>query len=224
MATNTPNYNLIKPAVNDPADQDLWGGYLNENFDTLDTTIKAVSDDADAALAAVTGLIPSGVIVPFAVAGAPTGWLACGGQAVSRTTYATLFAAIGTYYGSGDGSTTFNLPDLRGRVVAGLNTLGGSDANRLTVAGCGIEGDNLGAAGGSETHTLTEAQLAAHKHGVTYSQGASGALGQAIDASLIPYLQEPKVAFTGLGTSDTGGGQAHNNTQPTIVLNYIIKI
>jgi microcystin-dependent protein len=224
MATNTPNYDLIKPAVNDPADQDLWGGYLNENFDILDTTIKSVSDDADAALAAVTGLVPAGVIVPFAVAGAPTGWLACGGQAVSRTTYATLFAAIGTYYGSGDGSTTFNLPDLRGRVVAGLNTLGGADANRLTVAGCGIEGDNLGAAGGAETHSLTEAQNGTHSHAVTYSQGSSGGLGQTIDASLIPYQILPQVTLTAWGTASSGSGQAHNNTQPTIVLNYIIKI
>jgi microcystin-dependent protein len=224
MATNTPNYDLIKPAVNDPADQDLWGGYLNENFDILDTTIKSVSDDADAALASVTGLVPAGVIVPFAVAGSPTGWLACGGQAVSRTTYASLFTAIGTYYGSGDGSTTFNLPDLRGRVIAGLNTLGGADANRLTIAGSGIEGDNLGAAGGAETHTLTEAQIPAHNHDVTYSQGASGATGQTINAPLISYKVLPQVQLTGLDTANTGGGLAHNNTQPTIVLNYIIKI
>lgn len=216
MATNTTNYNLIKPAVNDPADQDLWGGYLNTNLDTLDTTIKAVSDDADAALAAVTGLIPAGVIVPFAIATAPTGWLACGGQAVSRTTYATLFAAIGTTFGSGDGSTTFNLPDLRGRVVAGLNTLGGSDANRLTVAGCGIEGDNLGAAGGTQTHTLTVSELPPHAHSLPSESGAGGG------SSVVDYRLD---AFNASGTTNsTGDGVAHNNTQPTIVLNYIIKI
>jgi len=216
MATNTPNYDLIKPAVNDPADQDLWGGYLNENFDTLDTAIKSVADDADAALAAIAaGLIPSGVIVPFAVAGAPAGWLACGGQAVSRTTYATLFTAIGTSYGSGDGSTTFNLPDLRGRVVAGLNTLGGSDANRLTVAGCGIEGDNLGAAGGLETHTLTVGQLPPHTHTLPAESGVGGG------ASVVDYRLDALNA-SGI-TNSTGDGLAHNNTEPTIVLNYIIK-
>ncbi|MEN6387166.1 MAG: tail fiber protein [Phycisphaerales bacterium] len=219
MATNTPNYDLIKPAVNDPADQDLWGTYWNENADILDSTIKAVSDDADAALAAVTGLVPAGVIVPYAVATAPTGWLACGGQAVSRTTYAALFTAIGTTFGSGDSSTTFNLPDLRGRVVAGLNTLGGSDANRLTVAGCGIEGDNLGAAGGTETHTLVTNEIPAHTHNFTVGGNAAGGNRTAIQGAATIEGANPASA----PIQNAGGGLAHNNTQPTIVLNYIIK-
>lgn len=64
-------------------------------------------------------LVPTGAVMAFAMNGAPTGWLAANGNAVSRTTYATLFAAIGTTYGVGNGSTTFNLPDLRGYFVRG---------------------------------------------------------------------------------------------------------
>ncbi|EHL69933.1 hypothetical protein HMPREF1032_02932, partial [Subdoligranulum sp. 4_3_54A2FAA] len=64
-------------------------------------------------------VMPVGCVIPFAGAAAPTGWLLCQGQAISRTTYAQLFSVIGTTYGSGDGKTTFNLPDMRGRVAVG---------------------------------------------------------------------------------------------------------
>lgn len=70
------------------------------------------------------GGAPSGVVLPFAGSTAPSGWLLCFGQAVSRTTYASLFAAIGTAFGVGDGSTTFNLPDMRGRVPGGKDDMG----------------------------------------------------------------------------------------------------
>jgi len=105
--------------------------------------------------------LPIGVVIPYAGAAAPAGWLLCFGQNVSRTTYAGLFAAIGTAHGAGDGSTTFGLPDLRGRVVAGKDDMGGTSANRITLS---LNGDILGAAGGAETHTITEAQLPAHAH------------------------------------------------------------
>ena len=98
---------------------------------------------------------PSGLIAPYAGSTAPSGWLLCGGQAVSRSTYATLFTAIGTTYGTGDGSTTFNLPDLRGRAPHGVDNMGGTAANRVTSGGSGITGTTLGAVGGTETHTLT---------------------------------------------------------------------
>lgn len=79
------------------------------------------------------GGIPAGAYLPFAGSTAPTGWLLCAGQAVSRTTYAALFAVVGTTYGIGDGSTTFNLPDLRGRVIAGKDDMNGTAANVLNV-------------------------------------------------------------------------------------------
>lgn len=87
--------------------------------------------------AAVAGLgtpsVPAGIMMPFAGTAAPSGWLLCYGQAVSRTTYATLFAAISTQFGIGDGSTTFNVPDMRGRVPAGKDDMGGTAAGVLNV-------------------------------------------------------------------------------------------
>lgn len=81
------------------------------------------------------GGTPPGAMMAYAGATAPAGWLLCYGQAVSRTTYSALFAVIGTAYGAGDGSSTFSLPDLRGRVPAGRDNMGGSAASRLTAAG-----------------------------------------------------------------------------------------
>lgn len=97
-----------------------------------------------------SGIIPPGVTLPYAGTSAPNGWLLCYGQAVSRTTYSGLFAAIGTTYGSGDGSTTFNLPDCRGRMIGGKDNMGGVAANRITAGVSGITGTTLGAVGGSE--------------------------------------------------------------------------
>lgn len=92
---------------------------------------------------------PAGIVMPFAGSVAPQGYLFCDGSAVSRSTYATLFAVIGTTYGAGDGSTTFNVPDISGRVVIGPSST-----------------HLLGSTGGSETVTLLEAELPAHAHEV----------------------------------------------------------
>lgn len=101
---------------------------------------------------------PVGSVTAFAGATAPASWLLCAGQAVSRTVYAPLFAVIGTTYGAGDGSTTFTIPDMRGRAVAGLDNMGGTDAGRLSIA------NTLGTTAGSETVTLTTAQIPSHNH------------------------------------------------------------
>jgi microcystin-dependent protein len=95
-------------------------------------------------------MCPVGMLAPFAGSSAPDGWLLCAGQAVSRSTYAALFAVVSTTYGSGDGSTTFNLPDLRGRTAVGKDDMGGSAANRVTAGISGIAGITLGAVGGNE--------------------------------------------------------------------------
>lgn len=93
------------------------------NIGTNAITESRISDGAvSAAKLAPGAAVPSGAIMPFAMNAAPTGWLAADGAAVNRTTFASLFAAIGTTYGDGDGSTTFNLPDLRGYFVRGSGT------------------------------------------------------------------------------------------------------
>lgn len=181
----------------------------------------------------------AGMLMPYGGATAPTGWVLCYGQAISRTTYADLYAVVGTTYGAGDGSTTFNVPDLRGRVVAGKDDMGGASANRLTSA---LNGDNLGAAGGSETHTLSTSQIPAHRHFVA----ANTALGSASSSvaavtsttQVSRQYQSPyggggeifSMSMVQTGTdatvgrsSSVGSSGSHNNTQPTFILSYIIK-
>jgi microcystin-dependent protein len=167
----------------------------------------------------VAEFMPIGGVLPYAGSSAPSGWLLCFGQAVSRATYAALFAIVGTTYGVGDGSTTFNLPDLRGRAVAGKDDMGGSAANRLTGTSGGVSGSNLGAAGGDQQHTLTEAQMPAHAHRMYFGTETpeSGSGDNAI--------KNPSAVSgsTSSLTTTVGGGGAHNNVQPTFILNYIIK-
>lgn len=134
----------------------------------------------------------------------PTGYLLEQGQAVSRTTYAGLFAAIGTRYGAGDGNSTFNLPDSRGRVSVGRGS--GQFAT-------------LGAKGGVENVTLTEGQMPQHSHDVqTTLVGVTGSASATIDNSGSAYT-----LVTNPGTGLRGGNQAHTNVQPYIVLNRAIK-
>jgi microcystin-dependent protein len=109
----------------------------------------------------------------------PRGWLWCAGQAVSRTTYSALFNAIGTAYGTGDGATTFNVPDLRGRTVVGLDDMGGSDASRLSSA------NTLGTAGGAETHST----LPDHTHSTPNHSHAAGSLAVASHSHSTPNHQ-----------------------------------
>ena len=123
---------------------------------------------------------------------------------------------------------------MRGRVIAGQDDMGGASANRLTDQTGGLNGDTLGGTGGSETHTLTTAQLASHTH--TFSDTDSHTVS--FPRTLIPGAANNSVNVDGSGqrhdegtltvsisgtTSSTGSGSAHNNVQPTIILNYIIK-
>lgn len=181
-----------------------------------------------------------GMMLDYAGATAPAGWLLCYGQAESRSTYASLFTAIGTIYGVGDGSTTFNLPDARGRVIAGKDDMGGTSANRLTGQTGGLNGDTLGATGGTETHTLTTAQMPSHGHtGTTSTDGSHthSVLGSSGDTTGFPWVEmggqnNNQNGTTGSSgshdhtftTANTGGGGAHNNVQPTLIANKIIKI
>jgi len=121
--------------------------------------------------------IPLGVALPYFGTTAPASAFALpSGQAISRSTYANLFSLFGTTYGTGDGSTTFNIPDLRGYLLAGKDDMGGSAANRITNAASGVDGVTLGATGGAQTITLSTAQMPVHAHGVsdpTHGHGVS---------------------------------------------------
>lgn len=226
--------------------------------------------------AAIESVKP-GTITSFAGSDAPTGWLLCYGQAVSRATYAALFTAIGTTYGAGDGSTTFVLPDMRGRVPGGKDDMGGTAAGRLSVTLTGtrsstangnitglsstaglsigmraigtgvganavitaitsatavtlsvnntatgsgsirfavVDGATLGAVGGSHVHALGIEQIPSHSHNYSNLGGSGGSsYSPGGESSAIePYT-----------TSSVGGGQAHPNVQPTIILNWVIK-
>lgn len=145
--------------------------------------------------------LPPGVIMAYGAAAAPTGWVLCDGASYLRTgEYAQLFAIIGTTFGSADG-THFNVPDLKGRVPVGKST--------------DTEFDNLAETGGEKTHQLTEAELAAHTHSIAAGSGAVGNsyLGKNSDNNSTP-----------VSTGSAGSNTAHNNLQPYLVVNYIIKL
>ena len=173
--------------------------------------------------------IPPGSVMDFAGSAAPSGWLLCYGQAVSRTTYSALFTAISTTYGAGDASTTFNLPDCRGRVSAGKDDMGGASANRLTDQSGGLNGDTLGDTGGAETHQLTSGENGPHGHPYLASSdnGTTSTTGGLV---LDTGNTSSKSAFTGTPSATAGeqiggdgDGDPHNNVQPTIIFNKIIK-
>jgi microcystin-dependent protein len=156
--------------------------------------------------------VPAGALVPYAGSTAPAGWLLCYGQAVSRTTYAALFSALGTTYGAGDGSTTFNLPDLEGRTVFGKDDMSGSAAGRLNNTG--IDGDTanpdgttLGATGGADRRNITRTGARDNE--------PTGTPLEEIATTIDGVSIEP--GPEGSGTFEVAA------TPPAIVLNYIIK-
>lgn len=130
------------------------------------------------------------------------GWLKCDGRAVSRITYADLFASIGISFGAGNGTTTFNLPDARGRVIGAIGT------------GAGLTARSLGASVGAETHTLTVGEIPAHTHSVTNAAYQSG--NNTLTTSDSSPGELDLVNTTTITSGSTGGGGAHNNMQPTL--------
>ncbi len=149
--------------------------------------------------------IPVGSITMFAGSQAPVGYLICDGSAVSRTTYQNLFAVIGTTYGAGDGETSFNLPDLRGRTPIGVGS-NDNDVHTFT----------LGNTGGEYEHTLTIGEMPEHDHELSHTYMPNGSTS--------------RWGVNGISTggdiettTSKGNNEAHNNVQPYLVLNYIIK-
>jgi phage-related tail fiber protein len=156
---------------------------------------------------------PSGAVSAFAGTTAPTGWLLCDGSEVSRVTYSTLFAAIGTSCGSGNGSTTFNIPDYRGRFLRGVDGIAGNDPDKATRSAMkpgGATGNNVGSV---QSHQVTS-----HRHG---GPGVSG---------INPADGRPTLAGHGVPTNETnrvywGTYEGGNETRPVNAgVNYIIKI
>lgn len=171
-------------------------------YQPLDTTLTNLSGlDTDGLINLIR---QPGEIQAFGHNSPAGNWLWCNGAAVSRTTYATLFAAIGTTWGAGDGSTTFNVPDLRRRTLVGS---GGTSTGTL--------GNAVGSTGGAETHTLSTSEMPNHVHvglGTTTVNLTSGGTGYGLGASGATQ-----------NTSSAGSGAAHNNIQPSAVVAYWIK-
>jgi len=203
------------------SEEERWYGDETERIrasQAIQNIINALSGEGELQVS-----IETGSIIDYAVSTAPAGWLLCDGSAVSRTTYEALFNLIGTTYGAGDGSTTFNVPDCRGRITAGLD----GSANRIV----GSQADAIGGVLGTETTTLSVAQIPAHRHkiqGVSSGSGFGTGLANArFRDGTINWAtnQEPSATYEMYVNNLTleGGGQAHSNLQPTIFLNKIIK-
>ena len=180
---------------------------------------------------------PVGTVIDYAGGTAPGGWLLCYGQAVSRTTYALLFTAIGTTWGVGDGVTTFNVPDLRGRGTYGKDDMGGSAASRITNSGSGIVGTTLGAVGGGQSMTLSQANLPnyaltvtdpGHTHtltnGTNQLQFTSGSGSQGINPGInaTPQTITVNSNTTGITVNSGGSGTAAASMNPAAIMNKII--
>jgi microcystin-dependent protein len=192
--------------------------------------------NADPSFQTLPQSVPTGVIVSFGGSSAPSGYLACDGSAVSRTTFVALFGVVGTTYGAGDGSTTFNVPDLRGRVPAGFDS--GNATGRLTAnTPQGVSASSLGNAGGEQSHSLTTAELAVHNHGITdpghshtidngndnFASQNNGGGGSSVNNGNFGAFHTTDKATSGISINNAGSGNVHNNMQPTLVVTYIIK-
>lgn len=224
MPAFTSFLNLYKPGGGSSGtitpDETVDIDRLNNNSDLIDSWAAGVAS-------ALSSLLPTGSVIPFGGDSAPTGWLIADGAEVSRSTYSDLFAVVGTKFGAGNGTTTFNVPNLKGRVIAG------KDASQT-------EFDTVGKSGGAKTHSLTSAENGSHTHtqaahnhyidGPTGGQlsGYSGA-GSGSGAGYTPWFgggfgaQPAGVSSVAPTINSSGSGAPHNNLQPYLTMNYLIK-
>ncbi len=211
-------------------------GQLNMNGFKVSGASDGVAATDLATVGQVQSALPIGSLVDYAGANAPDGWVLCYGQAISRTAYPSLFSVIGTIYGVGDNATTFNVPDCRGRIIAGKDDMGGTSSNRLSSFWSTLA-TTIGGAFGTASHVLTEAQIPSHVHSGTtvlggahshqISVGGAGA-GGVITANGNSITSTGSTLTGGdhahsFTTNATGGGSSHTNTQPTLIMNKMIK-
>jgi len=181
--------------------EDAWSGTEQEVYDAIESVRKIIAAFDDAANQGVCDVVAFivGELRSFAFSSLPDGWLACDGAAVSRTTYADLFTAIGTTFGVGNGTTTFNVPDLRGRSQIG------------TGQGSGLTSRALAASGGEESHILTTPEIPSHAHSEHIATSTSGAGST--------WVQADRTGGTGaLASALAGGGGSHNNMPPFLAV------
>lgn len=188
--------------------------------------------------AAIT--FPIGACMAYGGSSAPAAWTLAFGQPISRTTFAGLFAVYGTTYGTGDGSTTFNMPDLRGRLVAGLDNMGGTPANRVTNTTMTPNGNTSGAVGGAQTQSTSVSMTSSGTNLIalgsgqtgTTSGGWSGNTGaaaggdfQALTTSSISATTNttPIQANNNITVSGSASTPAFGIMQPTILMNMICR-
>jgi microcystin-dependent protein len=191
------------------------GNVSNRELQFLDGATSNIQTQLNA-LSGVGG-VPAGSLTMYAGASAPDGWLLCNGASVSRATYSTLFGIVGSTYGGGDGSSTFNLPDFRGRAPIGVGTGAGSSTGSFTTGaptGTALTARALGTWGGEQTHVLTVAELASHNHILQFGTSTTGGVAYV-------GLNAPNF-YNQFGTS-AGSDSPHNNMQPSLVVNFIIK-
>lgn len=171
------------------------------NEDNLNRMQQLIKQDINGAVAGDT--LPIGAFMPYAGAVAPTNWLICDGSAISRTTYQDLFNVIGTTFGAGDGSTTFNLPDMRLRAAVGVDT---RDSDL----------DAVGKTYGEKKHTMTINELVSHTHREPIDGGTSS-------GDYLSYGGYGNTRREYVLSGATGGSQPFNVMQPSMATNFIIK-
>lgn len=199
--------------IDDPMKQDFaTDGPFSNIFNRLNIIEKWIREHITEVLSS-SGAEVVGAIKMYGGAAAPTGYLLCDGTSYLRTDYADLFTAIGTTYGSAD-ATHFNVPDLRGRTPIGVGTGigGGASGVGLPAGGSALTAVALAGWKGEETHTLITAEMPTHNHTVA-SSGDGGSGGVLTD----------RLPTSSFNTGNAGSGSAHNNIQPVMGVNFIIK-